>query len=87
MNAQPHQIEIVVVVNGNPALVHAEQGTHLRKVVEQALSDTGNVGQPPENWELRNAAGLELDQSKTVGHYDLESGVKLFLNLHAGVGG
>jgi hypothetical protein len=87
MNAHAHAIEIVVVVNGHPALVRAHEDTHLRKIVEEALRETGNVGQPPENWELRNAAGMELDQSKTVRHYGLESGVKLFLNLHAGVGG
>lgn len=82
-----HEIEIVIIVNGHPALVRASEGSRLRGVVEHALGETGNVGQPPENWELRNAAGLLLDQSKTVGHYHLESGVKLFLNLHAGIGG
>jgi hypothetical protein len=80
-------IEIVVIVNGRPALVRAREATHLHKVVKEALDETGNVGQPPENWELRDAAGVELDQSRTVKHYDLESGVKLFLNLRAGVGG
>jgi hypothetical protein len=81
------RIELLVVVNGTPALVHAQDGTHLRKVVEKALNETGNVGQPPEKWELRNAEGVLLDQTKTVGHYHLHSGTKLFLNLEAGIGG
>jgi hypothetical protein len=80
-------LDLVIVVNGQPAVVKAHEGTHLRKVVEQALEETGNVGQPPENWELRDAAGIELDQQRTVKHYKLENGVKLFLNLRAGVGG
>jgi hypothetical protein len=81
------QIDLLVVVNGTPALVHARKGTHLRKVVEEALDETKNIGQPADRWQLRNAEGLLLEQSKTVGHYHLESGVKLFLNLEAGIGG
>jgi hypothetical protein len=80
-------LDLVIVVNGQPVVVKAHEGTHLRKVVEQALAESGNVGQPPENWELRDAAGVELDQQRTVKHYKLENGVKLFLNLRAGVGG
>lgn len=80
-------LDLVIVVNGQPVVVKAHEGTHLRKVVEKALEESGNVGQPPENWELRDAAGLELDQEQTVKHYKLENGVKLFLNLRAGVGG
>jgi hypothetical protein len=80
-------LDLVIVVNGQPAVVKAHEGTHLSKVVEKALEETGNVGQPPENWELRDAAGVELDQKRTVKHYKLENGTKLFLNLRAGVGG
>lgn len=82
-----NDIEIAIIVNGAPTMLHAKHGTHLHELVAEALKQSNNLGQGAENWELRDAAGVELDQSKTVGHYHLESGVKLFLNLRAGVGG
>lgn len=80
-------IDVTVVVNGQPTQVIANQEAPLLVVVEKALEQTGNTGQPPENWELRNASGLELDLHKKVEDYHFESGTQLFLNLKAGVGG
>jgi hypothetical protein len=83
-----HEIEITVIVNGQPVeLEHVNVKTLLRAVVERALEKSGNSGQPIDNWELRDSAGQVLDLSKTVAHYGIVSGTKLFLNLKAGVGG
>lgn len=83
-----NQIDIVVVVNGQPipiekANIHAP----LRTVVVEALNKSGNSGQPPENWELRDASGQVLDISRKLEDYNIQPGAKLFLNLKAGVGG
>jgi hypothetical protein len=80
-------IELTIVVNGQPTQVSAHEEEVLSKVVETALEQTGNSGQPPENWELRNASGVELDLQKRVEHYHFEPDTHLFLNLKAGVGG
>lgn len=59
----------------------------LRTLVPKALELTGNVGQPVENWELRDAEGQLLDLAKKVGEFAFVAGTKLFLTLKAGVGG
>jgi len=82
-----HEIEITVIVNGQPIAEHVNVKTILRELVKRALDKSGNSGQPVENWELRDAAGQVLDLSKTVEHYGIINGAKLFLNLKAGVGG
>jgi hypothetical protein len=51
------------------------------------LEQTGNTGQPPDNWELRDAQGTLLDTSHKIASFHFPSGVRLFLNLKAGVGG
>ena len=52
-----------------------------------ALRQTENSGQPPENWELRDADGNLLDLDKKFGDYAFPEKGRLFLNLKAGVGG
>jgi hypothetical protein len=81
------KIELTVVVNGQPTEVVANEEAVLLMVVEKALEQTGNTGQPPENWELRNASGVELDVHKKVEDYHFKPHTQLFLNLKAGVGG
>lgn len=87
MNEQ-HEIELTIVVNGQPIEIEdVNVKTMLREVVERALRDSGNSGQPIEMWELRDTGGQILDLSKRVGDYGIVSGARLFLNLKAGVGG
>jgi len=82
-----HSIGIRVIVNGQPVQVKASPHQPLIPVVNKALNESGNSGQPLENWELRDASGQVLDLHKKVGDYGFTDGVKLFLNLKAGVGG
>jgi hypothetical protein len=81
------KLEITVVVNGQPAMVEAEESQPLESIIPKALEETGNSGQPPSNWELRDAAGEILDVQKKILTFQFTSGVRLFLNLKAGVGG
>lgn len=83
----PNKIEIVVVVNGQPAPISANANAPLRSIVGKALQDTGNTGQGTENWELRDANGALLDLDAKIGSFDFALGVRLFLNLKAGIGG
>jgi hypothetical protein len=83
----PKKIDLTIVVNGQPTVVEANLNSPLKSVVGKALEATGNTGQPPESWEMRNSAGEELDLSRKIDSFGFAPGVQLFLNLKAGVGG
>ncbi len=78
---------IDIVVNGKPEHLKVHIDQPMERYVKEALERSGNSGQPPEQWELRDATGRILDASKTVGQSGIKKGAKLFLNLKAGVGG
>lgn len=79
--------EITIVVNGKPEQVKVGLDEEIEEAVKLALKQSGNSGQPAEQWELRDETGQVLDLDKTVGVLDIKEGAKLFLNLKAGVGG
>lgn len=81
------KIDFEVVVNGQPTKVKADESARLDSIIPEALNETGNSGQPPENWELRDESGRLLDGTKLIRSYDFDKRVRLFLNLKAGVGG
>ena len=80
------KIPITVVVNGQPTVVDAVLQDALRRIIEPALGQTGNSGQPPEDWELRDADGSLLDLDKKIEDYPFTEKTQLFLTLKAGVG-
>lgn len=82
-----HKKALTIVVNGQPVEIEANENAPLRSLVGRALELSGNVGQPPENWELRDAEGILLDLDKKIKEFSFPEGVKLFLNLKAGIGG
>jgi Predicted metal binding domain/Protein of Unknown function (DUF2604) len=81
------KIDITVVVNGQPTVVTANEEAPLHTIIPKALEQTGNAGQPPSNWELRDVAGNLLDVSQKIKSFHFPEGIRLFLNLKAGVGG
>ena len=85
--SDPKKTEITVVVNGKPAEVFAVEDQPIGAIISDALEQTGNTGQPPENWELRDAEGNLLDPNKNFGDYPFSEKDRLFLNLKVGVGG
>ena len=85
--ADSKKVSITVVVNGKPTDVEALDTSPLGTIIPDALHLTGNSGQPPDNWELRDAGGTLLDLNKTIGDYGFYDQPRLFLNLKAGVGG
>jgi hypothetical protein len=78
---------LTIIVNGNAVVVSAIANAALRTIIPQALHLSGNAGQPPDNWELRDASGNPLALDKKVGEFMFGPDAKLFLNLKAGVGG
>lgn len=80
------RIDLTIIVNGQPTVVRANPNAPLRTVVEKALEQTNNTGQPPENWEL-NYNGTVLDLSAKIETFGFGPDAKLFLNLKAGIGG
>lgn len=82
-----NKIQIAVIVNGQPAEVEADINAPLHTIIPRALEQTGNTGQPPDNWELRDAQGTLLDTSQKISSFNFPPAVRLFLNLKAGVGG
>ena len=87
MAGNPNKVDLAVVVNGQPTVVSANQNAPVRTVIPKALEQSGNGGQPPENWELRDAAGVELDLGRKIEDFGFAPDVRLFLNLKAGIGG
>ena len=82
-----NELDLAIVVNGQPTLVRANKNAPLHTVIPKALQQTGNAGQPPENWELRDAGGAVLPLDTKVGDFGFPADIRLFLNLKAGVGG
>ncbi|MDN4987191.1 DUF2604 domain-containing protein [Bradyrhizobium sp. WYCCWR 13022] len=80
-------VKITMVVNGQPVTIEATQQEKLSEVRQRALTETQNLAQPPENWEIKDEAGAVLDPDKRVGEYHFGKEVTLFLSLKAGVAG
>ncbi len=78
---------LTVIVNGTSTEVEANVNAPLETIIPKALHQTGNQGQPPENWELKDAAGNPLDLKTKIGDFHFPEDVKLFLSLKAGIGG
>ncbi len=82
-----NELQLEVIVNGQSTIVRANKKAPLRTIIPLALQQTGNAGQPEENWELRDSAGVLLPLDQKIEAFNLPAGAKLFLNLEAGVGG
>ena len=80
-------IEVIVVVSGQPQHFKVNVHQKLEQLVREALQKSGNEGQPPSDWELRREDGALLDQDTRVRDAGVAAGVTLFLNPKAGAGG
>lgn len=84
---EKNNIEVVVVVSGQPERLKVNVHQTLEHLVHEALQRSGNRGQAPSDWELRTEDGRLLDQSQTVVAAGLRDGTTLFLSPKAGAGG
>ena len=88
--ATPNQnpnLDLIVVVSGSPHPVRVNVHESLEHIVREALRESGNIGQPPGDWELRTEDGSLLNQGERVEAVGLHEGQTLFLNPRAGAGG
>ena len=81
------RFEITFIVNGQPVEVKVGLDEQIGEAVEDALRASGDSGQSPERWELRDESGQPIDTGKKIGEAGIGPGAKLFLNLKAGIGG
>jgi hypothetical protein len=82
-----NKISINMVISGKAYSLSFPSGQKMIGIVESTLSKTGNVGQPLENWELRDEIGTFIDLDKHLRDYSFQDNVTLFLNTKAGIGG
>lgn len=84
---QPNNIEVIVVVSGQPERVKVNVHESLEHLVHEALQQSANKGQAPSDWELRTESGKLLDLSLSVEAAGIRDGMTLFLSPKAGAGG
>jgi len=76
--------EVTIIVNGTPTSVTVNPHQPIISVVERVLKDSGNIGQPPDQWWFHTEDGTRV--SGETRFEDLPN-VQLYLSLEAGVGG
>lgn len=82
-----NRISVVVVVSGEDVAVTVNPHQKVAELVREALRESGNQGQPLENWVLKTADGSSIDFDQRVEDAGITEGMKLFLNPKAGEGG
>jgi hypothetical protein len=87
MAHEDRHIDLVIVVSGQPLPLSVNTSERIEVVVRKALNDSGNHGQPPDDWELRREDGTLVEQQLTIRDAGLRDGMTLFLNPRAGAGG
>ena len=84
---QEQNIDVIVVVSGQPEHIRVNVHQTLEQLVREALRESGNEGQAPSDWELRLEDGSLLDQGLRVQDAGVIAGMTLFLSPKAGAGG
>jgi hypothetical protein len=87
MAQSSQNIALIVVVSGQPSSIKANQHQKVEHLVEEALKQTGNKGQPPSEWELRRSDGALIDQALTIEAAGIADAMTLYLSPRAGAGG
>lgn len=82
-----NHVDLVIVVSGAPESVRINRNEPLEHAVREALRESGNPGQRPEDWELRNEAGQLLVLTLRPGDAGIVDRQTLFLSPKAGAGG
>jgi len=85
--AKSENIDVQVVVSGQPTTITTNVNQPVEHLVKEALRESGNKGQPPAEWELRTSDGTLVDQALKIGAAGIVNGMTLFLSPRAGAGG
>ncbi len=86
----PHgsnQILIVFIINGTNFSLETNVNAPLKEAVARALSESGNSGRPPSEWQVRDTTGVLLELNRKIEDFHFANGTRLFLTLAVGAGG
>lgn len=82
-----NEMTIVFVVNGEDVSLTANPAEPLGAARNKALAVSRNTGRPPDEWEIRDEAGVMLDPGQKIATFGWGQRVRLFLALKVGAGG
>ena len=85
--ASSNNLNLDVVVSGQPTALKTNVHQTVEHLVHEALTRSGNEGQPASAWELRRADGALVDQALTIEASGIAEGMTLYLSPRAGAGG
>jgi len=71
----------VFIVNGESYAIRCEDDSPAVVAVRRALKISSNISRPLDDWELRNARGVRIDDLETI------TNAEYFLTLRVGAGG
>jgi hypothetical protein len=91
MNGLNDDLELEVVLNGWVYKIPAAPTSTLDQVIADALAIGNHTGRPARDWEIRDVAGVLLNEcsQRTLTDLNLHRGgpdTRLYVNLRAGVG-
>jgi hypothetical protein len=81
-----NKLKLTVVVSGEDTAIVVNPHQSVDHLVREALKESGNKGQPPENWILRSEES-EIAQDQKIEEAGIVDGMKLYLNPKRGEGG
>ena len=81
------EYSLVFIINGQDFPMRVDPRLPLSIAVQRVLTDSGNTGRPPEEWEVRDANGVLLETNRTPHDLKLRTGARLFVSLKVGAGG
>lgn len=83
----PNKLHVIFVINGEPTPVEGKPAEQLVKLLEKALKESENTGQPVDAWQVTDEPGNVLDVSKTLAELGIKDGATLLASLKAGAAG
>jgi uncharacterized protein DUF2604 len=83
----PTKLHVTFVINGEPTSIEGKPDERLVKLLEKALKESENTGQPVEAWQVTDEPGNVLDVSKTLAELGIKDGAILLASLKAGAAG
>ncbi len=87
MNEKNNKIKLTVVISSRDHEVTVNPHQTVEQLVREALRDSGNEGQPVDNWELKKSDGSVVPNGARIQDTGITDGSKLYLSPKAGTGG
>jgi flagellar biosynthesis GTPase FlhF len=78
---------LIFIINGAEFPLETNINSSLKEAVARALSESGNTGRPPSEWQVRDANGVLLEVERKIKDLGFSNGTRLFLTLAVGAGG